>query len=62
MVKVRTPAGAREAPLPLRRSRSMPISRPQPSATAKATHGECPKSMARVYVARHSMYVARPSM
>ena len=35
MEKVRMPAAARSGPVPLRRSRSMPISRPMPSATAR---------------------------
>src|SRR5918995_1533049 len=40
-VKVRRPAGWRVAPSPLLRSRSMPISRPTPSATRKPTTRGC---------------------
>lgn len=37
---VRIPAGERDGPVPLRRSRSAPINRPIPSAIAKLTIAE----------------------
>src|SRR5262249_54427636 len=50
-VNVRTPASARLAPKPLRRSRSMPMSSPLPRAAAKPTRSFGSTSTSRLYAA-----------